>query len=50
MSKLKQIQEWMVSVISHPNGAIKGAEETTIDDQHWSIPSVISPSKTLTGK
>lgn len=50
MSELKQIQEWMVSVISHPNGAVIGAEETTIDDQLWSIPSVISPSKTLTSE
>ena len=50
MSDLKQIQEWMVGVITHPKGAVIGAEETSINDQHWNIQSVVSPSDTLTSE
>jgi hypothetical protein len=50
MSDLKQIQEWMVGIITHPKGAVIGAEETSINDQHWNIQSVVSPSNKLTSE
>jgi hypothetical protein len=50
MSDLRKLQAWMVNVITHPKGAVKGAEQIAINDSHWSIDSVISPSNTLTSE
>ncbi len=50
MNTLKNIQQWVQGVITHPEGVHKGAFETVIENQKWSIDSIVSPSNKLTSQ
>lgn len=47
MDKLKRTQQWVQGVITHPEGIHRGAKATLINDEEWSIATVVSPSNTL---
>jgi len=50
MSELKFTQKWMQEVITHPNGIVKGAQSAVIENEYWSIDSIVSPSKNQTSE
>lgn len=50
MEKLKRTQQWVQSVITHPDGVLQGATSTIIDNEHWPIDSIVSSSNNLTSE